>query len=120
MRTIIAGSRGIEDVEVVRRAIEECPWQITEIVSGAARGVDSIAIKEAIARDIPLKTFPVTTLAWKALGRRAGPIRNGKMAQYADALIAIWDGKSAGTANMIEQAKNRRLQIHIINYPVAE
>jgi hypothetical protein len=42
------------------------------------------------------------------------------MAQYADALIAIWDGKSAGTANMIEQAKNRRLQIHIINYPVAE
>lgn len=53
-----------------------------------------------IGRDIPVKRFPAD---WDRHGRAAGPIRNCQMAQYADALIAIWDGKSRGTKNMIDE-----------------
>ena len=37
------------------------------------------------------------------------------MANYADALIAFWDGKSRGTKNMIALAKRQNLRIRIIN-----
>jgi hypothetical protein len=59
---------------------------------------------------IPLKLFPAE---WITYGMKAGPIRNHGMAQYADALIAIWDGKSKGTGNMIACARRRGLKIHI-------
>ena len=40
---------------------------------------------------------------WNRYGRKAGILRNRKMAKYADALIAVWDGLSRGTANMIAE-----------------
>ena len=56
----------------------------------------------AIENGIPIKEFPAN---WQEFGRAAGPIRNGEMADYADALIAIWDGRSRGTADMISRMK---------------
>lgn len=57
-----------------------------------------------------LKIFPAD---WDKYGRRAGPIRNREMAEYADALLAYWDGKSRGTKNMIEEARARGLKVSI-------
>lgn len=110
MKTIIAGSRGVTSKIEVFKAIVESGFHITEVVSGRARGVDRIGEEFALERRIPLKLFPAD---WDGLGRAAGHIRNAQMAYYADALIAIWDGASKGTANMIHLASRRGLQVYV-------
>ena len=99
MRVIIAGSRNISDRSGLLKAIKQSGFDITEVVSGKARGVDTIGETWAVANDIPIKQFPAD---WSKHGNAAGPIRNSMMAEYADAAIIIWDGKSAGTLNMIK------------------
>ena len=112
MKTIIAGSRGITDYGFVLRAYEDCEWTVTEIVSGGAGGVDKLGEKIASEYNVPLKVFPYPS----EFGRRGGPIRNEQMAKYADALIAVWDGKSRGTKNMIQEAEKHKLRIRIYLY----
>lgn len=111
MKTIVAGSREITDYQIVHDAVYSCPWVITEIVSGGARGVDTLGEQAAAAFGIPVKVFPAD---WVTHGRAAGPIRNQQMAAYATALIAIWDGKSTGTLNMIKQAERLKLRVQVI------
>ena len=98
MKVIIAGSRDITGIGSVWEAIDGTPWEITEVVSGGARGPDSNGEKWAESSGIPVKKFPAD---WDKYGKGAGIVRNGEMAAYADALIAIWDGKSKGTLHMI-------------------
>lgn len=83
MKTIIAGSRSATAHDV-SMAMNDCPFlhEITEVVSGCA--------------------FPAD---W-TIGKGAGVIRNQVMADYADALVGIWDGDSRGTKNMLAEAKN--------------
>lgn len=109
MKTIIAGSRGITDPEIVVEAIESSSFKVTEVVSGCARGVDELGECWAEAVGVPIKQFKPN---WD-LGKVAGLIRNAQMAEYAEALIAIWDGKSKGTQNMIKEARKRDLKIHV-------
>lgn len=112
MKTIIAGSREITDYNIVHKAVYESPWVITEVVSGGARGVDSLGEQAAAAFAIPVKVFPA---AWDLHGRAAGPIRNQQMAEYSEGLIAIWDGVSVGTHDMIKRAERMKLRVHVIN-----
>jgi hypothetical protein len=109
MKTIVAGGRDITDFQLVVRAMAEVPWPISEVVSGACRGVDLLGEQVAANRQIPIKRFPAD---WEKFGLSAGPMRNAEMAEYADALILIWDGKSKGSANMLKQAKQHNLRIY--------
>ena len=110
MKVIIAGGREITDFNAVKTAYFKSDFIATEVVSGAARGVDYLG--EVLAKNIgiPVKRFPAD---WNKYGRTAGPIRNAQMAEYADALIAVWDGESKGTANMIIQAREKGLDVFI-------
>lgn len=110
MKTIIAGSRSINDITIVTKAIEESKFEITEIVCGEARGVDLCGANWALKNNIPIKYFPAN---WDQYHKAAGMIRNKEMGDYADALIAVWDGKSRGTRNMIEYAKAKGLRVSI-------
>lgn len=114
MRTIIAGSRSITAISPVIDAIHKCGWEITEVVCGMADGVDSTGLwwAERVAA-LPVKRFPAD---WEVHGKAAGPIRNKQMAEYAEALILVWDGKSKGSADMLRRAQIRNLRIyqHII------
>lgn len=110
MKVIIAGGREITDYNSVKIAYEKSGFQATEIVSGAARGVDYLGELLAKNLNIAVKRFPAD---WNTHGKRAGPIRNAEMANYADALIAVWDGQSKGTANMITQARQKGLDVFI-------
>lgn len=110
MKTIIAGSRSITSIKTVRKAIDASNLTVTEVVSGGARGVDSLGEKWASHNHIPVKRFIAD---WNRHGRSAGPIRNRQMADYADALIAIWDGESRGTKNMIGQAAAKGLVVYV-------
>lgn len=100
MKVIIAGSRSVQNYDIVKQAIEDSGFlpQITEVVSGTARGVDRLGERWAKENGISVRFFPAN---WKKYGKKAGMIRNAEMAEYADALIAIWDNESPGTANMI-------------------
>lgn len=98
MKVIIAGSRDINDYRLVEEAILESPFYVEEVVCGMARGVDLIGESWAIKTSTPVRKFYAK---WNELGKMAGHVRNKEMADYADALIAVWDGKSSGTKNMI-------------------
>src|SRR5579871_1254241 len=108
MKTIIAGSRVISHNPILEEAVKESGFKITEVVSGCAAGVDWMGELWAIGNKVPIKRFRAN---WKQEGRAAGPIRNRKMAEYADQLIAIWDGRSRGTKNMIDEAEKRGLRV---------
>ena len=110
MKTIIAGSRSIEDADVVNNAIISAPFLVTEVVSGTARGVDKLGELYGELYDLPIHRFPAQ---WNKYGKSAGYLRNEEMADNADALIAIWDGKSRGTMHMITIARRKGLVVHI-------
>jgi hypothetical protein len=110
MRVIISGSRTVRDYNLIVRAVEESGFQIDVVVSGRAEGVDRYGEEWAANHDVPVDEYPAD---WGAHGRSAGHIRNREMADNADALIAIWDGESRGTRNMIETAKRLGLRVHV-------
>jgi hypothetical protein len=110
MKVIIAGSRGITDEQTIFNAIKNSGFEITEVVSGGAIGVDKFGEKYANRYDIPLKVFLPD---WEKKKSAAGIIRNAEMARYADALIAVWDGESKGTKNMIEVAERKGLKVYV-------
>ena len=84
MRVIIAGSRFLTDERLVKQAVEMAGFDITQVVSGGGRGIDTVGEEWARARRIPVKRFMAD---WEELGKAAGPIRNQQMADYADALM---------------------------------
>jgi hypothetical protein len=110
LRTIIAGSRSITSLRIVAEAIKESGFKITQVVSGGARGVDSLGEEWAKIWNIPVVRFIPD---WGKHGKRDGYLRNSDMANYADALIAIWDGKSRGTKHMIDLAKAKGIKVYI-------
>ena len=113
MRTIIAGSRTCKDIHQLIEALNKIDWQITEVVCGKASGADHLGELWANFMNIPVKEFPAD---WKKFGKSAGYKRNVEMANYADALIALWDGKSPGTQNMINLANKKQLKVYVYYY----
>ncbi len=118
-RVIVAGSRGVTDFRVVHTAILSARvrwavhWPIT-VVSGGARGVDQLGERWARETGSQCIRYPAD---WDKHGRAAGMIRNEEMAKNAEALIAVWDGKSRGTANMILQAHRHKLLVYVEMVP---
>lgn len=113
-RIIIAGSREFDDYNMLKEKVDEFLLQIgvnhndtVTIVSGTAAGADTLGERYAEEKGYLLTKFPAR---WGIYGKRAGAIRNEEMAKYADHLIAFWDGKSRGTKNMIDLAREYELQ----------
>lgn len=111
MKLIIAGSRHLDIPYVfIQWAIAKFNLNESEVVCGEANGIDRAGKSYAHWLNVPVKSFSAD---WKTHGRSAGPKRNKQMAEYADALLLIWDGKSAGSRNMKEQMEK-------LNKPVYE
>lgn len=111
-KVIIAGGRDVEFVnidEIVSEALYSLPinslYEIDEVVNGMCpTGVDKLAREWAREKEIEIRMFYAD---WNKYGPAAGPKRNKQMAEYVGKegfLIAIWDGKSKGTKNMIKEA----------------
>lgn len=118
MKLIIAGSRNIQDHHVVLEAIKSSNFNMNNVdtlLSGGAEGVDRIAediFENKYESDISL--YPVDEYTDKAPKDEVAPlIRNSDMAENADALIAVWDGNSTGTEDMIEKARKNNLDLYI-------
>ena len=119
MKVIIAGSRtirGFRGEQLLIEAIIASNFQITEVFCGCAKGVDELGRKWARINDIPVRWFPA---AWLSIdgttNYRAGFERNERMADAADALIAIWDGHSNGTRHMIKCMGRRGKPVYYID-----
>lgn len=110
MKVVIAGSRNINSYEQVLLAINNSGFHITEVVSGRARGVDSLGEHYAKEHSLTCSYFAAD---WNTHGKRAGPIRNAEMARYADAAVIVWDGQSTGSANMIENMKRLKKPYYV-------
>ena len=115
MKVIIAGSRTFSDYNFLRTNCDRLLSQFSniEIVSGTAQGADQLGERYAREKGYDIKQFPAN---WDKYGKRAGYLRNDDMAQYADWLIAFWDGTSKGTKHMIDLANKRGIKVEIVNY----
>lgn len=113
MKTIIAGSRTITDPYVLIRALDNCGWEPTRVLYGMAQGADKLGEQWAKDCNIPIDTYPAVWRIGETYDRFAGFKRNILMAKDAQALIALWDGRSNGTKHMINAAKANKLRIHI-------
>lgn len=114
-KVIIAGGRDFDDYNYLCAICDLylSDYDSIEIVSGTARGADSLGEKYACAKGYSIQRFPAD---WNTWGKRTGYIRNSQMATYSDVLIAFWDGKSRGTKNMIDIAQRLGLKVIILPY----
>lgn len=114
MKVIVAGSRSFDDQALMDKWIHQIKsFGLEEIVSGHAKGADSLGEQAAANQDIKLKIFPAN---WNLHGKAAGHIRNREMANYADAAIVFWDGKSSGSRNMIEEMVSIKKPVLIVAF----
>lgn len=118
-QVIIAGGRDFSDYELLCRKCDKFfqDKRPTAIISGMARGADSLGTRYAREHGIPVLEFPAD---WEGLGRRAGMVRNLQMLDAADAVVAFWDGASRGTRHTIQEAKKRGLPLRVVQYRKGE
>ena len=116
LKVIVAGTRTFNYPELLDKVLTQYRlfhFNFSELIHGGARGADTLAMLWAEKNEIPVKCFPAD---WDKYGKQAGFIRNQQMAEYADVLIAFWDGKSRGTKMMIELAEKAKLTSIVITY----
>lgn len=111
MKLIIAGSRSLSSamyVDLIDFLIIDYGLKPTEIVSGCAKGIDTLGEIWALENSIPIKKFPAD---WNTFGKAAGPKRNQQMADYADALLVIYLPGSVGSMDMLGRARANKLKV---------
>ncbi len=113
MKTIIAGSRGLNDYLALLNAIDCIDWQITEVISGTCKGADRLGERWARKNKIPISRYYAD---WKRYGKKAGILRNITMVENAKALLALWDGESKGTEHIITFANALKLKVYIYEF----
>ncbi len=115
MNLLVVGSRSFNDFELMKRKVEFVVNGVDEVqlISGGARGADKLA--EVVGKDmmIPVKVFPAD---WAGQGRKAGFVRNVEMANFADKVIAFWDGESRGTRHMIMTMIGLKKEVLIVTF----
>lgn len=112
MRVAVVGSRTITDTQKIFHVLDGMKDKITCLISGGARGVDSIAY--AWAKKQGLETL-ILKPDWKTHGRAAGVIRNKEIIRQAEYVIAFWDGKSKGTHHSIQWAQKLHKPCFVLN-----
>ena len=122
MKVVVAGGRDFKDYELLKCTLDNFQQEygnITEVVSGTAKGVDKLGEQYGNENNIPIKRFVPD---WQGLGKKAGHVRNRQMGDYAKEhngmLAAFWDKQSKGTKGMIDYAKNIGLKSVVVYYNV--
>lgn len=117
-RLAVVGSRDFNDKGKLYDVLTKNFDRIKLIISGGARGADSLAVEWATDYGIPYLVFPAL---WRdpftgIQNKGAGFKRNVLIVEQAEVVMAFWDGKSAGTAHTIEMAKQRGKPVRIISF----
>ena len=122
MKVIVAGGRDFKDYYLLKETLDNFQQEygnITEVVSGTAKGSDKLGEQYANENNIPIKRFVPD---WEGLGKKAGHVRNRKMGNYTKEhngmLVAFWDKQSRGTKGMIDYATKIGLKSVVVYYNV--
>ncbi len=121
---LVAGTRTFSNYDLLEQTldslIKSCPFNecIVHIVSGAAKGADTLAAKYARIHGYELHEFPAD---WNKYGYAAGPIRNKQMHEFIKphkyrVCVCFWDGKSRGTKDNFELAERNQTPLKVIRY----
>jgi deoxycytidine triphosphate deaminase len=115
MIVVISGSRDFTDLDYFSTEMDGFLLDLNSqekvlMVSGGARGTDTLAKDYAEKNGIEFKEFLAD---WDTHGKKAGILRNLEMLEVADQVVAFWNGKSPGTTHMIEQCLKRRIPITV-------
>ncbi|MCL2508190.1 MAG: DNA-protecting protein DprA [Oscillospiraceae bacterium] len=106
MKVAIIGSRGLQ----ISNLEEYLPEDVTEIISGGAKGIDTCAKIYALENNISYTEY---LPEYAKYGKRAALIRNRQIVDRADLVLAFWDGISGGTAYTIKYAKSIGVRISV-------
>lgn len=123
MKLIVAGCRDFTNEDLVHYEITNYLWELsgpTEIVCGMCPGPDMFGRSwagQGWGKSASVKEFPAD---WVMHGKAAGPLRNQQMAEYADELLAFWDGKSRGTLSMITKMVLQGKPVKIVSIANAD
>ena len=119
-KVIVAGGRDFADYAYLKEKLDEVFASLgdldshpIEIISGMAKGADTLGIRYAEEHKLTMVLYPAN---WKKYPRMAGILRNMNMLVTATHLVAFWDGKSRGTKHMIEIAKAKGIPVWIFDY----
>ena len=117
---LIAGSRTFDDYNLLKDKMDNFLQNKDNIliISGGARGADSLAERYAKEKNYSLKVMPAE---WDKHGKKAGYIRNTAMhdvlKEYSDrGCVLFWDGKSKGTQHNIPLAEARNTPVRIVRF----
>ncbi len=113
MKLGIVGSRKLDDYQIVEDAINKYFKNVSFIISGGAQGTDSLGILYAQIHKIPYLEHLPDLKKYKDFAQ-AAMARNTLVVEDSDAIIAFWDGKSAGTKDSINKAKSSNTPLTII------
>lgn len=116
MHLAIVGSRTYDDVRTFQSLVDD--WickhgRPATIISGGARGVDTLASLYARENSIPLRVFQAD---WKTHGRAAGPLRNQQIVDVCTHVLAFPSEKGRGTQDTIRRARasGREVTVYVI------
>ncbi len=118
MNLIIAGGRDFDDYDLLSRELDyllsKTPKEIITIFVGGAKGTDTLGFIYAWNNKIDYRVFMAD---WTVHGKKAGILRNQQMLDAgATHLVAFWDKKSRGTADMIDRAKKAGIMVRVFYY----
>lgn len=131
MKVAIVGDRNVTDYSIIEKAVEQSGFEITEVVSGGAKGVDSLAEQWARDHNVPCKVFKadwdnlrapgavIKVNKWrKKYNANAGFARNSDIVAYAEAVIAIQpNGPTSGTQDTVKKTKLAKKPLHCYEKP---
>lgn len=120
MRVLVCGSRHFNDDDHLFEVLNEINDtynlhnKITTIISGHAKGADTLGELFATSNKIPLEVYPAD---WNKHGKAAGPIRNKQMLDEGkpDLVVAFMAKDSRGTKNMVDQATKAGVEVKVID-----
>lgn len=111
MRVAVVGSRSFNDYKLLCDVVSK--YDISLIISGGAKGADTLAERYADERQIKKE---IILPNYDKYGRGAPLIRNKEIVNKADFVIAFWDGKSRGTKFVIDYCKTVNKRYEVIYY----
>jgi len=112
MKIAVIGSRTFNDYELLSRTLDQ--YKITMIISGGAKGADTLGANYAKEHNIELvEYYP----EYEKYGKKKAPfIRNRTIVDDSEIVIAFWDMGSTGTKHAITYATSKKKKVIIINY----
>lgn len=107
----VVGGRNFNDYQLLTEVLSN--HQISKIISGGARGADSLGERYAKENGIEVEIYRPD---WDKYGKSAGFLRNTTIVENSEIIIAFWDGKSHGTQDTINKCKKSGKEVIIVSY----